>query len=57
MSPQNSTGAMVSNVTQTWTQADGSTATIMVSDNVEVDPIGSSIFALSGNDFLTGVEC
>ena len=53
-SPADFTGAMVFNVTETWTQADGSTATIMVSDNVEVYPIGSPIFALSDNDFLTG---
>ena len=53
-SPADFTGAMVFNVTETWTQADGSTATIMVSDNVEVYPIGSPIFALSGNDILTG---
>jgi hypothetical protein len=48
------TGAMLFNVTGTWTQADGSTATITVSDNVEAYSVGSPIFALSGDDYLTG---
>ena len=53
-SPADFTGTMVFNVTETWTQADGSSATVMVRDNVEAYPVGSPIFALSGNDFLTG---
>ena len=48
------TGAMLFNVTGTWTQADGSTVTITVSDNVEAYSVGSPIFALSGDDYLTG---
>ena len=48
------TGATVLSVTETWTNADGSTGTAVVSDNVEAycGP-GSPIFALSGNDTLT----
>ena len=52
-SPAGFVGAMVFNVTETWTQADGSRATIIVRDNVEVYPVGSPIFALAGDDFLT----
>ena len=48
------TGAMVLGVTETWTNADGSTATAVVSDNVEAYAPGSPIFALSSNDTLTG---
>ena len=48
------TGAMVLSVTETWTNADGSTGTAVVSDNVEAYAPGSPIFALSGNDTLTG---
>src|SRR5260370_16274475 len=47
------TGAMVLSVTETWTNADGSTGTAVVSDNVEAYAPGSPIFALSGNDTLT----
>ena len=42
------------NVTETWTKADGSAVSVSVADNVEVYPTGSPIFALSGQDFLTG---
>jgi VCBS repeat-containing protein len=52
-SPADFAGAMLFNVTETWTQADGSTATVTVGDNVEAYPVGSPIFALSGDDFLT----
>jgi VCBS repeat-containing protein len=52
-SPANFTGAMVFNVTETWTQADGSAATATIGDNVEVYSAGSPIFALPGDDFLT----
>jgi hypothetical protein len=41
-------------VTETWTNADGSTGIAVVSDNVEAYAPGSPIFALSGNDTLTG---
>ena len=40
------TGAMVLNVTETWTNADGSTGTAIVSDNVEVFAPGAPIFAI-----------
>jgi len=49
-------GAMVLGVTETWTNADGSTGTAFVSDNVEAYAPGSPIFALSGNDNLTGSQ-
>ncbi len=52
-SPVDFTGAMLFNITETWTQADGSTATVTVGDNVEAYSVGSPIFALSGDDFLT----
>ena len=45
---------MVLSVTETWTNADGSTGIAVVSDNVEAYAPGSPIFALSGNDTLTG---
>ncbi len=47
-------GAAVLNVTETWANADGSTGTAFVSDNVEAYAPGSPIFALSGDDNLTG---
>ena len=52
-SPVDFTGAMLLNVTESWTRADGSTATATISDNVEAYSTGSPIFALSGDDFLT----
>ena len=52
-SPSDFTGAMLFNVIETWKQADGSTATVTVGDNVEAYSVGSPIFALSGDDFLT----
>ena len=47
-------GAMVLGVTETWTNANGSTGTATVADNVEAYAPGAPIFALSGNDTLTG---
>jgi hypothetical protein len=47
-------GAMVLSVTETWANADGSTGTATVADNVEAYAPGTPIFALSGNDTLTG---
>ena len=47
-------GATVLGATETWANADGSTGTAFVSDNVEAYAPGSPIFALSGNDTLTG---
>jgi len=47
-------GAAVIHVTETWTNADGSIGSAIVSDNVEAYAPGSPIFALSGDDYLTG---
>jgi hypothetical protein len=52
--PTTYSGAAVLNVTETWIRADGSTATTTVMDNVEAYAPGSPIFALSGDDHLTG---
>ncbi len=52
--PVSYSGAMVLNVAETWTNADGSMGSLFVSDNVEAYAQGSPIFALSGNDTLTG---
>ena len=53
-SPVSYTGALVLNVTESWTNADGSTGSAIVSDNVEVFAKGAPIFAWSGDDTLTG---
>src|SRR3984893_10780258 len=50
------TGAMVFNVTETWANADGSIGTAIIADNVEAYAQGMPIFALSGNDTLTGAS-
>jgi hypothetical protein len=47
-------GAMALNVTETWTNSDGTTGTATVADNVEAYAPGNPIFALSGDDTLTG---
>ena len=47
-------GAMVLNVTEAWTNADGTTGHSSFSDNVEAYAPGSPIFAWSGDDTLTG---
>jgi hypothetical protein len=52
--PADFVGASVLSVTETWTNADGSTGTAFVPDNIEAYAPGSPIFALSGNDTLTG---
>jgi hypothetical protein len=52
--PVTYTGALLLNVAETWVNADGSIGTAMVVDNVEAYAPGSPIFALSGDDFLTG---
>ena len=41
-------------VNESWTNADGSTGSATIADNVEVYAPGSPIFALSGDDTLTG---
>jgi hypothetical protein len=53
-SPVNYTGALLLNVTESWTNADGSAGRAVVSDNVEVFAKGAPIFAWSGDDTLTG---
>ncbi len=52
-SPDGYTGALVLQVTQTWTNSDGSTGTAYIADNVEAYAKGSPIFAWSGDDTLT----
>ena len=52
--PVNFAGASVLNVTETWTNVDGSTGHAYVADNVEAFAPGSPIFALAGDDNLTG---
>ena len=47
-------GALTLNVTETWTQASGGTATTSVADNVAVFAPQSPIYAWSGDDNLTG---
>lgn len=51
--PASFSGAALLNVTATWTQADGTTATMTVADNVEAYAPGSPIFAISDDDNLT----
>ena len=53
-SPADFVGALVLNVTETWTNPDGSVSTAVVADNVEAYASGSPIFAWSGDDYLTG---
>ena len=52
--PADFTGAMVLPVTMTWTNADGTTGSSVILDNVEAYAPGSPIFALSVDDHLTG---
>ena len=47
-------GATLLNVTEAWTNADGTTGHSSFSDNVEAYAPGSPIFAWSGDDTLTG---
>ncbi len=47
-------GAIVLGVSESWTNADGSTASVSISDNVEAYAPGTPIFALASNDTLTG---
>jgi hypothetical protein len=51
--PSTFAGAVVLNISESWTNADGSTGTAFVADNVEAYP-ASPIFAVSGDDTLTG---
>nr|MEC6698099.1 Ig-like domain-containing protein [Sphingobium sp. SJ10-10] len=52
--PSTFAGAMVLDVAMSWTQADGSMATMHIADNVEAYAPGNPIFAWSGDDTLTG---
>jgi autotransporter passenger strand-loop-strand repeat protein len=47
-------GAAVVSVSESWLNADGSSVSAFVSDNVEAYAPGNPIFALSGDDTLTG---
>ena len=47
-------GAIVLSVNASWTNADGTTSSLQTNDNVEVFAKGAPIFALSGDDHLTG---
>ncbi len=49
-------GALVLKVVQCWTNADGSTESAYILDNVEAYAPGSPIYAWSGNDTLTGSD-
>jgi hypothetical protein len=53
-SPADFTGALALNVTESWTNADGTSGLKIISDNTEAFAVGSPIFAWSGDDFLTG---
>ncbi len=50
----NFVGATVLTVAESWTNADGSASSKIVSDNVEAYAPGSPIFAIAGDDHLTG---
>jgi hypothetical protein len=47
-------GAMVLNVSESWTNADGSVGSAFIQDNVEAYAPDSPILAVSGDDTLTG---
>ncbi|MBW8832223.1 MAG: type I secretion C-terminal target domain-containing protein, partial [Burkholderiales bacterium] len=51
--PVNYSGALVLEVNMTWTNADGSTGSAFVANNVEAYAPGNPIFALSADDHLT----
>jgi hypothetical protein len=53
-SPDHAAGAMVLQVTMSWTNADGSSGFARATDNVEVFAQDAPIFAWSGDDHLTG---
>jgi hypothetical protein len=52
--PTTFVGATVLQIRESWINTDGSTASAYVADNVEAYTPGSPIFALSGDDNLTG---
>ena len=53
-SPADFAGALALNVTETWTNADGTTGIKIIADNLEAYAPGSPVFAWSGDDTLTG---
>ncbi|WP_152552614.1 beta strand repeat-containing protein, partial [Aeromonas taiwanensis] len=53
-SPADFAGALVIDVNMSWINADGSTGSVYIADNVEAYAPGSPIFALSQDDNLTG---
>ncbi|HET6157979.1 MAG TPA: VCBS domain-containing protein [Dongiaceae bacterium] len=52
--PSDYTGAVVLNVAASWTNADGTSGSAFIYDNVEVFAQGAPIFAVSAEDHLTG---
>lgn len=52
--PADFAGAVVLDVSMSWTNADGSTGSLYLTDNVEAYAPGSPIFALTTDDNLTG---
>ncbi|MEZ2331159.1 beta strand repeat-containing protein, partial [Mesorhizobium sp. RCC_202] len=52
--PGDFAGAAVLDIHLTWTNADGTTGSASIADNVEAYAPGSPIFAWSGDDVLTG---
>ncbi|MBZ9711559.1 adhesin, partial [Mesorhizobium sp. ESP7-2] len=52
--PADFVGAAVLDVSMIWTNADGTTGSVSIADNVEAYAPGSPIFAWSGDDVLTG---
>ncbi|MCA6120748.1 hypothetical protein J6500_02350, partial [Bradyrhizobium sp. WSM 1704] len=52
--PSNYTGALVLYVTESWTNIDGSIGQATIADNIEAFAAGNPIFAISGDDTLTG---
>jgi hypothetical protein len=52
--PSTFAGATVLQVSETWTNADGSAGNAVIADNIEAYAPGSPIFATSGDDHLTG---
>ncbi|WP_456794092.1 VCBS domain-containing protein [Bradyrhizobium sp. USDA 4506] len=51
--PADYAGAVLLNITESWTHSDGSIGTATIIDNVEAYAPGSPIFAVSGTDTLT----
>ncbi len=47
-------GALLLNITESWTNADGSIGTTTIADNLEAYAPGTPIFALAASDTLTG---